>query len=135
VYIVPFVIGWLICLLRFKQLKSLKWLFFAGLLLGIGIHSYHAAKVMMPIYLIMSVFFVWPEIKKNKLLIAILFSGFILPILPLIPWLQKYPDTLTDQVKYTHLYNLSNGPFAGILALFTAQSLISRILVFLAFFS
>ena len=84
IYPVTFVVLWLIFLFKSKS-------FLAGLALGFGIHSYHAAKIFMPLYLILSS---W---KKSKLLLIL---GFLIPIILFIPWLKAHPDTLTNQVSY-----------------------------------
>lgn len=85
-YTVPFVLLWLIFLKKENY-------FLAGLILGVGIHSYHAAKIIMPIYLLVSLFF-----YKRKFLPLVL--GFAIPVILFIPWFQKHPDTILNQVSY-----------------------------------
>lgn len=60
---IPFVLLWLILLKIWdgKKKNGHFYLFLAGLVLGIGIHSYHAAKIMMPVYLVFSTFY-----RKNN---------------------------------------------------------------------
>jgi 4-amino-4-deoxy-L-arabinose transferase-like glycosyltransferase len=98
IYPVTFVLLWLIFLVKNKT-------FLAGLSLGLGFHSYHAAKIFMPLYLIMSL---W---KKSRILLIL---GFIIPILLFIPWLRAHPDTLTSQVSYANSIDRDIGSnFAG----------------------
>lgn len=134
-FIVPFVLGWLIFLWLFIEKKNLWFLFWAGLILGIGIHSYHAAKVMMSFYLLLTLLFTVPEILKKKWILLLPIIGFVLPILPLIPWLSKYPDTLTDQVKYTGLYDIHLSPLQGVISLLTPESIANRLSIFLSYFN
>lgn len=99
IYIVPFVLIWLITLFNF--LNSGKWynLFASGFSLGIGIHSYHAAKIYMPLYFVFTLLlFVKEKIKIKK---TILFAmGFLIPLVIFLPWLKVHPDTLLSQVRY-----------------------------------
>ena len=58
-YTVPFVLLWLIFLKRENY-------FLAGLSLGVGFHSYHAAKIVMPLYFLLSVIYVY-FVKQLKI--------------------------------------------------------------------
>src|SRR5262249_5959475 len=49
-YPLPFVLGWLVCLLAYLDTDRVRWLAAAAALLGVGFFSYIAAVVMMPIY-------------------------------------------------------------------------------------
>lgn len=133
-FIVPFLLGWLLLLLYFAENKNPWILFLTGLVLGFGIHSYHAAKVMMPLYLLFTLIFIFPEVKRKKWLVFILIFGFILPVLPLIPWLNQYPDTLTDQVRYTGLYNTNLNPLQGLATLLTPEIISQRLRIYWQYF-
>lgn len=133
-YAIPFIIGWMILILMFNERKNSLFLFLATFVLGLGVHSYHATKIMMPLYLLFTFIFLLPQLKKNKILIFITLIGFILPLLPLIPWLSKYPDTFIDQVKYTHLYDTKLNPIQGFISLLTPESLIIRLAIYLSYF-
>ena len=98
-YTVPFVLLWLVLLKTFVDKKKLIALFFSGLFLGIGIHSYHAGKIIMPIFFAVSVLYLIREkIKPSK--IVVFATGFLLPIVLFIPWFIKHPDTILNQVSY-----------------------------------
>ena len=56
-YPIPFVLAWLLLLYIFLEKKVPGFLIFSGLSLGIGFHSYHAAKIMMPVYFLASIIF------------------------------------------------------------------------------
>ena len=132
-YIVPFALGWLLLLIYFLEKKN-QWILFAiGVVLGIGIHSYHAAKIMIPIYLLLTLVFAYPYIKGKKSYLLLLI-GFVLPLVPLVPWLALYPDTLLDQVRYTGLYDTKLNPFSGIATLLTPEIIFHKISVFISYF-
>lgn len=130
----PFLLGWIILLELFLSRKNLWFLFFAALLLGIGIHSYHATKVIMPIYLIFTIFLITFKFRK-KIIILIPLVAFITPLLPLIPWLSNYPDTLTDQVRYTRLYDTNLTPLQGLETLLTPAKIGSMVNVYFKYFN
>lgn len=132
---VPFILGWMLLLHLFFSRKNLWFLFFAALLLGIGIHSYHAAKVIMPIYLLITFWLILFRYRGNKKVVLIPLFAFILPLLPLIPWLSEYPDTLTDQVRYTGLYDTGLSPIQGLVALLSPVRIIPMVVVYLKYFS
>lgn len=133
---VPFVLGWMIFLYLFFLKKNLWFLFLAALLLGIGIHSYHATKVIMPIYLIITFLIILFKLKRDRLiLILISIIAFILPLLPLISWLSQYPDTLTDQVRYTGLYDTKLSSLQGLGTLLTPEKISQMSIVYLKYFN
>lgn len=133
-FIVPFVLSWLLLLLLFLETKNLKLLFFATFLLGIGIHSYHAAKIMMPLYLLFTLIIIFQK-AMNKKIILIPIIAFVLPLLPLIPWLSQYPDTLTDQVRYTNLYDSRLSPIQGLATLLNIEIISQRIQIWISYFN
>lgn len=134
-YPVPFVLGWLYMLFLFLEKKNPTFVLIGSFLLGLGVHSYHAAKIMMPIYLLFTLLAVYKELIKKKYLILVVLMGFALPLIPLFSWLSKYPDTLTDQVKYTGLYDTKLNPIQGILTLLTPETILARVSVYLSYFS
>ncbi|MCK4588219.1 glycosyltransferase family 39 protein, partial [Candidatus Woesebacteria bacterium] len=99
-YIVPFVLLWLLFLKIFLEKRNDLALFVSGLSLGIGIHSYHAAKIMMPIYFITTMILLSPKTKRDFKSLVVLLLGFLIPIVAFIPWLANHPDTLLNQVSY-----------------------------------
>lgn len=134
-YPIPFILAWLLCLDHFFEKNNLRVLLLGVFLLGIGVHSYHATKIMMPVYFLTTLVLIWPQIKKNSLLWGYLFIAFFLPLIPLLWWLKQYPDTLIDQVKYTGIYDIKLSPILGFLTLLSPQSLIHRADVFINFFN
>lgn len=92
-YTVPFVLLWLLALVNKKY-------FWAGLALGVGIHSYHGAKVMMPLYLVASLVYLFISQREKYRKILSMTFAFLLPVIAFIPWFIKHPGTLTSQVSY-----------------------------------
>ena len=91
IYIVPFVLLWLILI----DVNP----FLSGLFLGLGFHSYHAAKIYMPLYLVATLVYGYmAKWSWKKLLLTV--AGFAIPILLFLPWLKAHPDTLTNQISY-----------------------------------
>ncbi|MCL4365976.1 glycosyltransferase family 39 protein, partial [Patescibacteria group bacterium] len=131
---IPFVLGWMLLLYLFVSKQKLIFLFLSALLLGIGIHSYHATKIMMPIYLIITIFVTLIKYKGRKVVVLIPLIAFILPLLPLISWLSKYPDTLTDQVRYTGLYDTRLSPIQGLMTLLKPEIISQRFGVYMRYF-
>src|SRR5205823_793589 len=58
-YPVPFVLGWLLCLLAYFDDRRTSRLFWAGVCLGVGFYSYLASVVMMPIYVFLTFVALW----------------------------------------------------------------------------
>lgn len=92
-YPIIFVIIWLALLISRRY-------FLMGLILGLGIHSYHASKIYFPLFLLLSLLYILLS-QKNRLK-KILFGlvGFLIPVVMFIPWLKVHPDTLINQVSY-----------------------------------
>ncbi len=134
-YPVPFILGWLLLLYLYLKDKKIIWLFLSTLLLGIGIHSYHSAKIMMIIYLLLTFIVLIVKFRKNVAAFIFAFLGFGISLVPFIFWISKYPDTLSDQIKYTRLYNPSLSPMEGLLGLLRLEVLIAKVAVFIAYFN
>lgn len=133
-FIVPFVLGWFYILLLFREKEKPVFLFLSAFMLGAGIHSYHAAKVVMPIFFLVTLSVTFCNWRKNLLLLPAAIAGFILPILPLIPWLSQYPDTLTDQVRYAGLYDIRLTPIEGVLTLLKTEVVLERASIWIKYF-
>ncbi|MBI2268194.1 MAG: glycosyltransferase family 39 protein [Candidatus Blackburnbacteria bacterium] len=134
-FVIPFVILWLILLSLFIKEGRIVDLGLGFFVLGVGVHSYHAAKIMMPLYIFLTIWVLWSQVKNNKKLLGVVLVSFLLPLLPFIPWLSKYPDTLIDQVKYTQLYDAKLNPLVGVLSLLTPRSLLHRVDVYVNYFN
>ena len=90
----PFVLGWLWCLLAALDTGRARFAAAAGLLLGIGFYSYVAAWVVMPFCLLITMAAVIRSERPARLAAAAVI-GFVLPLMLLVIWLRLQPDTLT----------------------------------------
>ena len=100
-YPVPFVLGWLLCLHKYFENKKTKALLFGIFLLGVGMYTYHASRVMMPFYFLVTLLIV----RRNYVLSSV---AFLIPLIPLIWWFTKFPETLfADQAKYAGISSIN----------------------------
>ena len=58
-YPVPFILGWLYCLLRFDDTRRIAWLVASAAILGVGFYCYISSIVMMPIYFLMTLMWLY----------------------------------------------------------------------------
>jgi 4-amino-4-deoxy-L-arabinose transferase-like glycosyltransferase len=103
----PFVLGWLLCMLSYSQRPRPGVLFGGSLLLGLGFYSYLASVVMMPVYLVLTMsMLVLQRAPLRAHAVALL--GFLLPLLFLVPWFLYHPEAYSDTVARYGVYD-SNG--------------------------
>jgi 4-amino-4-deoxy-L-arabinose transferase-like glycosyltransferase len=115
----PFMLGWLLCLLTYVDEPSRdERLLFAGTLcLGVGLYSYAASTIVMPIYFaITGIILVMTRRPARSYAFAA--GGFLIPALLVVPWLFQHP-TMIDEVL--RKYDL-NGP-GNMTALQSARSM------------
>ncbi len=90
----PFVLGWLFCLVIIVERGGLWRAFGGGLILGLGFYSYIAAWFLMPGYLLLT----WLALRRSgpsPLRTALMATvGFLLPVLPALAWLWTHPAML-----------------------------------------
>ena len=101
----PFVLGWLWCLLAALDTGRRRFAAAAGLLLGIGFYSYVAAWVVMPCCLLITLAALASNERRVRLGTAAVI-GFLLPLMLLVVWLQLEPDTLNTIATR---YGVGNG--------------------------
>jgi 4-amino-4-deoxy-L-arabinose transferase-like glycosyltransferase len=92
IYPVPFILGWLYCLMTgLDRGRSRRWLFAAGLCLGAGFYSYIASMALMPIYaaLTLAVLFAAKRPARDR---AVFAAGFAIPLIVFAIWLLQHPD-------------------------------------------
>lgn len=134
-YTVPFTLVWLIFLKDYLDSAKRSKLFFVGLFLGIGLHSYHAAKIVMPIFLLISLVLVYIRAKFDLKSFGITLFGFLIPIIIFIPWLIKHPDTLLNQVSYIGSIDSSIDAQKGIIGVFSVKRMSPIVSSYFSYFS
>lgn len=100
--VVPFVLLWLISLLKYRRSFENKYLIFAALSLGAGFYSYGGIRPLVAVWILTSIAYVaylnWPgnrlsfkSLATKKFLIPLLtFSLAVLPFFAIIPTLEFY---------------------------------------------
>jgi len=100
--VVPFVLIWLISLLKYKRSSNNKYLIFAALSLGLGFYSYGGIKPLVPIWILISIAYIiylgWPtqkfsfqSLRTKKFLLPLLtFVLTVFPFFAIIPTLEFY---------------------------------------------
>ncbi len=115
-YPVPFVMAWLLCLLMFLERRRPWMLFAATSVLGIGVYSYIASVLMMPVYLALTWLALVRTRETRRRLSLVAAAGFIWPLLILIPWLFYHADAIAATAGRYELSNLSHFPRATVAA-------------------
>jgi 4-amino-4-deoxy-L-arabinose transferase-like glycosyltransferase len=93
---IPFVLGWLWCLIAALERGGQWRAFLAGVILGLGFYSYIALWVFMPMCLVMTwvtYFRSGPDAWRAAATTTI---GFLLPLGLLIPWAWLHPEMFVE---------------------------------------
>jgi 4-amino-4-deoxy-L-arabinose transferase-like glycosyltransferase len=96
-YPLPFVMGWLLCLLIFLDRRQPRMLFAATSLLGLGMYSYIASVVMMPVYLALTGLALF-QTGQPRRSYAIAAAGFAWPLLFLL-WVAFHPAVVGETLS------------------------------------
>ena len=113
--VIAFVLMWLCCLSRYLETHRSRDLFVATASLGVGIYSYVAADVVMPLYLLLSLVVVVIEgpsqrlsgdtqdVPSRRTRLSVALVGFALALVPFIVWHLGHTGRLLELVDYyTH---------------------------------
>jgi 4-amino-4-deoxy-L-arabinose transferase-like glycosyltransferase len=103
-YPLPFLLGWLLCVISYLENGRLRTLFVGTVLLGIRFYSYIAAVLMAPVYLLFTGAVLFHQ-RKPARDYGVAFAGFALPLLLVVPWLVAHPTALGDTAQRYELYN------------------------------
>lgn len=111
--IVPvfFTLSWLLSLHLFQKHKNIRYLFLAGLALGIGLYSYKGMRAIVPIWSLLSIIFIYLNNNKSVIKNIFLFILGIAPFILIIPWLNThYAGAVytTDSVTPKNFYQFIN---------------------------
>ena len=99
-YPLPFMLGWLLCLLAYLERRRPVLLFVGSTCLGVGFFSYVASVVMMPIYLAIGLVVLAAE-RSSARAYAVAVAGFIWPLLLVPAFLLSEPTVIADfQARY-----------------------------------
>ncbi len=96
----PFVLGWLWCLLVYLDNGRAWFAIAAGLLLGIGFYSYIAAWIFMPCCLAITWMALLGDGRPDRVrVVAWTTAAFAAPLLPMFAWLMWHPEMLRDTLS------------------------------------
>jgi 4-amino-4-deoxy-L-arabinose transferase-like glycosyltransferase len=101
----PFMLGWVLCLLNYLPTRREAHLFAGTLCLGIGLYSYAASTLVMPIYLLVTAIVLMMERRPARSYLVAA-AGFLLPAALCIPWLVVHPTMIAEVLKK---YELNGG--------------------------
>ncbi|HMF96029.1 MAG TPA: glycosyltransferase family 39 protein, partial [Vicinamibacterales bacterium] len=103
IYPLPFVLGWLLCLLVYLE-KRRPWILFAGTsVLGVGFYSYIASVVMMPACLALTWMALFLAGIRSIRPYAVAAGGFAWPLVAIVAWLPSHTAMVLDTLARYHL--------------------------------
>ena len=128
---VPFILGWLLCLLiALDSPRSRWWLAASGLCLGVGWYSYISSIVMMPLYFVMSLGVLLAH-RRDWRDAAAFTAGFVLPLTFFVAWLMQHPDAVQATARRYGLMDAQQPGTAGsMLRTFDIGAMLARYLNF-----
>lgn len=127
----PFILGWLWCLLVAIESGSAGAALAAGLWLGVGFYSYIAAWITMPVLFVITLITLRVSGSRGRVF-ALAALGFAAPFALLLVWVQIHPDTLGTMFAR---YGLSDGASAqGVRNLLHYYVIQARLSLYWAYF-
>ncbi|HJZ71761.1 MAG TPA: glycosyltransferase family 39 protein, partial [Vicinamibacterales bacterium] len=103
IYPLPFVLGWLLCLLVYLEDRR-PWILFAGTsLLGLGVYSYIASVMMMPICLALTWLALFTSGVRAPRPYAVAAGGFAWPLVAIAAWLPSHTAMVWDTLARYHI--------------------------------
>lgn len=126
-YPIPFILGWLYCLLRFDDGRRVPWLVAASAILGVGFYCYISSIVMMPIYFLMTLMWLYVRQEPSRSY-ATAAIGIGPLLLPFAIWIALHPDAYSATVDKYGLYDSSGlNPVQGLRSAFGFLSVGQRL--------
>lgn len=108
---IPFASAWLLSLLLFQKTNQKKYLVFSALALGFAFYTYKGMRAVVPVWIILTLAFLYFSKIKFYLKRATLFLAVLSPFFLIIPYLQnEYPGAILGGTKlsfdsvYSFLY-------------------------------
>jgi len=101
----PFVVGWLLAVAHFQPAQATRWPVVAGGLLGVGVYTSHAAAVMMPLYLLLTIAVVAHARAASLRQLVLLVAAFSVAVSPLAVSLVRHPEGFRNTINAYHLYD------------------------------
>lgn len=93
---IPIILAWLLCLVALSDRATLRRLATAAACLAMGVYTYLACVVMMPIYWVMTA---WIGLKKlGPSAVTTLAVAFAVPLVPMAIWYGTHPERMSQVV-------------------------------------
>ncbi len=136
VYPLPFLLGWLWCLLTYLESDREVVLVAGSCLLGIGLYSYIASLVMMPIYVGLTYVALFDAGKRSARPYVVASVGFAIWLVPLLLWALSHREVYAQYAIKYNLYDAKKlGPLQGLKELSNFTSLTERASVYYDYFN
>lgn len=128
---IPIILAWLLCMAAFSAQPSTRRLGVAAAWLGLGLYTYLACVVMMPVYLVLTLIAGYRAIGPRAAVVAGV--AFAVPLIPMAIWYVTHPERLAQIVGS---YELARSVDSSVPALDTGlAALRTRLGLFWSFFS
>lgn len=132
-YSIPFILAWLLWLARFVDKPERRTLAVAVAWLSLGLYTYLACMVMMPMYLVMTAM-VAVRHRVLNWVGPVLWCSLI-PLVPMVAWLVAHPERYTQVVEAYRLYSVQAGPDTGMTGSALSETVRLRLGLFWSFFN
>ena len=113
IYPVPFVLLWLLLLQRHLAAPHRYSAALCGLSLGLGIYSYLASVLMMPLYLGVTCLVL--AMRREWRDVRMVVAAFAVALIPLVLWQFAQPDRYSDLAGTYRMFQEPPGPRPGLL--------------------
>lgn len=132
-YSIPFILAWLLWLARFIDRPDRRTLAVSAAWLGLGVYSYLACMVMMPVYLLLSAWLAFRHATPGWR--SALLLGFLVPLIPMAAWYATHPERYVQIIEAYKLYSADATPVEGAVGFAAYDSVRLRLNLLWSFFS
>lgn len=109
----PFILGWLLCLVHYLRNGDRRLLFAGGAILGVSLFGYVASYVLVPILAVSTIAVAWWHGGRGASLGWFL-AGIAAPCLLCLPWMLRFQLPFRDVVAHYTVLNGSAAENAGL---------------------
>jgi 4-amino-4-deoxy-L-arabinose transferase-like glycosyltransferase len=131
---VPFVLGWLACLLTYLDTSQERFLWCSAICLGVGLYSYAASPIVMPINLALT-FIALAMQRRPARSYLIAAAGLAIPAAFALPWLLLHPSMVTEVLQKYELGGGAASALDGLRSAFSVQRIGDQIALYWGFFN
>jgi 4-amino-4-deoxy-L-arabinose transferase-like glycosyltransferase len=102
----PFVLAWMLCVIRWHETRRTQWLAVGSAALGVGLYTYIASVVMMPLYVAMTLGLLLLTRRAARRAVLSVIGPFLLLLIPLVLWVTTHPEMYAGMAGRYRQYNL-----------------------------